>query len=61
MARQNQTQLVSMRAYAGSIPGLAQWVKEMVLPWLCCKLAAADLIQPLAWKLPHAAGAALKI
>ena len=37
----------------GSIPGLAQWVKDPVLLWLWCRLAAAALIQPLAWKLPY--------
>ena len=30
------------------------------LLWLWCRPAAAALIQPLAWKLPYAAGAALK-
>ena len=28
--------------------------------WLWCSLAAAALIQPLAWELPYAAGATLK-
>ena len=51
------------------IPGLAQWVKDMALPWalvyvadaawvlycwLWCKLAAVAPIQPLAWELPNA-------
>ena len=31
-----------------------------VLLWLWCRPAAAALIQPLAWDLPYAAGAALK-
>ena len=33
---------------AGSIPGLAQWIKDLALLWLWCKLAAKALIQPLA-------------
>ena len=59
----------------GSIPGLAQWVKDL---WIqrCCELrcrsqerlrsaiavavAAAALIHPLAWELPYASDAALK-
>ena len=31
-----------------------------VLLWLWCRLAATALIQPLAWKPPYAAGAALE-
>jgi len=60
----------------GSIPGLAQWVKErgvsvscgvghrhgsdLALLWLWCRLAAIPPIQPLAWEPPYAVGAALK-
>ena len=60
----------------GSIPGLAQWVKgssvagncgvghkcgsDVALLWLCHRLAAAALMQPLAQELPYALGAALK-
>ena len=31
----------------GSIPGLTQWVKDLVLLWLWCRPAAVALIQPL--------------
>ena len=33
---------------------------DLVLLWLWYRLAAVDLIQPLAWELPYASGAALK-
>jgi len=45
----------------GWIPGLDQWVKDPALPWLWSRPAAAAPIGPLAWELPNAAGAALKI
>ena len=45
---------------ACSIPGLAQWVKDLALPWLWRRPAAAALIQPLAQELPYTTGAALK-
>ena len=32
----------------------------LVLLWLWCRLAGAALIQPLAWKLPHATAVALR-
>ena len=44
---------------AGSIPGLAQWVRDPVFLGLWCRRAAAALIQPLALELPYATGAAL--
>ena len=45
---------------AGLIPGLAQWVKDLALLWLWCRLAATAPIRPLAWELPYAMDKALK-
>ena len=43
-----------------SILGLTQWVKDLVLLWLWCRLPAMALIGPLAWELPYAASEVLK-
>ena len=45
---------------AGSIPGLAQWVKDLALLQLWHMPAAIAPIRPLAWEPPYASGAALK-
>ena len=44
----------------GLIPGLAQWVMDLALLWLWCRLAAVASIRPLAWEPPYAVGVALK-
>ena len=46
--------------FAGSIPGLAQWVMDLALLWLWRRPAATAPIRPLAWEPPYAVGAALK-
>ena len=44
----------------GSVPGLAQWVKDLALLWLWCRPAATAPIRPLAWKLLYTTGVALQ-
>ena len=44
----------------GLIPGLTQWVKDLVLLWLWCRPVAKAPSQPLAWEPPYAVGVALK-
>ena len=44
----------------GLIPGLPQWVKDLALLWLWCRLAAVALIPLLAWESPYAVHSALK-
>ena len=41
------------------MPGLAQWVKDRALLWLC-EDGSTTPIGLLAWELPYALGAALK-
>ena len=44
-------QWVKSHEEAGSIPDLAQWVKDPVLPWLWCRPAVAAPIRPLVQEL----------
>jgi len=45
---------------SGSIPGLAQWVKDLAFLWLWHRPAAPAPIRPLAWEPPYAVSVALK-
>ena len=45
---------------SGLIPGLAQWVKDLALLWLWCRLVATAPIRPLTGEPPYATEAALE-
>ena len=70
VAQRKQIQLVPMRTWVpplALLSGLRLWCfhelpcrSDPTLLWLWPRLAAIALIQPLAWKLPYAVGAAIQ-
>ena len=54
-----ETKPTGVHEDVGSIPSLNQWIKDPVLLWLWCRLAATALIRSLARELTYTAGVAL--
>ena len=50
----------SIHEDAGSIPGLNQWISNLVLLWLWCRPVAAAPVWPLVSEIPYATGVAVK-
>ena len=55
-----ETNLTRNCKIVGSLPGLAQRVKDLALLWLWHRPAALAPIRPIAWEPPYATCTALK-
>ena len=55
-----EANLTGNHEVVGSIPGLAQWARDLALLWLWHRPVATAPIRPLAWESLYAEGAALK-